>query len=253
VPVHPRRPLHRLRRVRGVHGVDPAAHDALLHQGAQVVPELAPAPLADLAALDGRRQAGPEQHLVGVDQPAAGHDALVEQQREQRPGAALDRPVGRIGIRVVPQRIGAQPGAQRGDLGVAEHLTGGRTAQVEPVPFADHPHPDLADRLRHGRPAVGEPAVESEVDVQAVAGVEVVQQVLAVRLGVDHGRPGEQPGAGGEPALRAGDLDPLPGEEFSMASGQAVDRMSLGHPPIMPTADSPKEERVAEQVTGARG
>jgi hypothetical protein len=238
--------------VRGVHGVDPAPDDTLLHQGAQVVPQLRPALLADLAALDSGRQTGPEQHLVGVDQPAAGHDALVEQQCEQRPGAAPDRPVGRIGIRVVAQRIRAQPGTQGRDLGVIEHLAGRRTAQVEPVPFADHPHPDLADRLGYGRLAVGEPAVESEVDVQGQTRVEMVQQVLAVRLGVDHGPAGEQVGAGREPALWAGDLDPLPGEEFSMAGGQAVDRMSLGHPPIMPTADSPKEERVAEQPTGAR-
>jgi hypothetical protein len=76
--------------------------------------------------------------------------------------------------------------------------------------------------------------------------------VLADPPGVAQGPPGHQFGAGGEPALRAGDLDPPPGEELAVTGGQAVDGMSLGHPTIMPTADSPTGERVAEQATGAR-
>jgi hypothetical protein len=122
------------------------------------------------------------------------------------------------------------------------------------VPIVGHPHPELPDRRRHRRRAVGEPAVESEVDVQAVAGVEVVQQVLADRLGVGHRVPGQPGRTGLEPALRAAHRHPPSGEQLAMAGGEAVDRMSLWHSgrvssagSVMPTADSPTGESLGDQ------
>jgi len=212
-----------------VHGVDPAPRDALLHQHAQVGPELVPPLRADPATRHGRSEPGAEQHLVGVDEAAARHDRLVEQQREYRLRTAPDPGIGGIGIRVVPQRVGAEAAAQRRDLRRVQHLASRRPAQVEPVPVAQHPHPYLTERVRQGRHAVREPPVQSEVDVQRKARVEVVQQVLAHGLGADERAPGYQRRAGGEPALRAAHLDGVPGEELPVPGGEAVDGMSLWH------------------------
>ena len=104
--------------------------------------------------------------------------------------------VGLRGIRAYARsgsasaRSGSGPSRARSaaDLGRGEQLAGGRAAQVEPVPVAGQPQPHLADRLRRLPGAVGELAVEPEVDVQGQLVGVVVQQVLAVRLGARPGR-----------------------------------------------------------------
>ncbi|GAB1694185.1 hypothetical protein KRM28CT15_59880 [Krasilnikovia sp. M28-CT-15] len=92
-----------------------------------------------------------------------------------------------------------------------------------------HPHPHLPDRRGRGRLPVAEPAVQSQVDVQAAVIGVMVQQVLAVRLGVDDGAAGQQGRPGGEPALRALDGDGAAREQLAMAGGEAVDGVSLWH------------------------
>jgi hypothetical protein len=67
------------------------------------------------------------------------------------------------------------------------------------------------------------------VDVHRRLVVEVVQQVFAVRLGVDQRAAVEQRGPRGEPALRAGHPDRLPGEERPVPPGEAVNGVSLWH------------------------
>jgi hypothetical protein len=253
VPVDARRPVHRLGRVLGVHGVDPAAGDALAHQRPQIRPQRRPQRRGDRPAGHGRRQPCPEQHLVGVDESAPGDDRLVQQQREHRPRAGRQPPVGPVHVGVVAQRVGAQPRGQRRHLVRSQHLAGGGPAQVEPVPIALHAHPDLADRRRRGRLTVGEPAVQSEVDVQRTAVVEVVQQVLPVRLGRLERTAGDHLGPGGEPALRAADPDHLTGEPVPVPGGQAMNGMSFRHRSSMPTADSPTGEWVADPARGRRG
>jgi hypothetical protein len=91
------------------------------------------------------------------------------------------------------------------------------------------------------------------VDVQRTAGVEVVQQVFADRLGVGQGVPGQQGRPGLEPALRAAHRHPPAGEQLTVAGGEAVDGMSLWHAGrvssavrVMPTADSPRGESLGD-------
>jgi hypothetical protein len=121
------------------------------------------------------------------------------------------------------------------------------------VPVVHHPHPHLPDRLGRGRDAVGEPPVQSEVDVQRPVVREVVQQVLPVRLGALERTAGDQLRAGREPPLRAADPDHLTGEQVAVPGGQAMDGMSFRHRSIMPTADSPTGEWVADRARGKRG
>jgi hypothetical protein len=177
--------------------------------------------------------AGAEQHLDHVDQAGAGDDGLVEQQGSQRRRAAPDPGVRGLDLpcpaRVLAQRVGAEPGTQRGHLRRGEQLARRRAAQIQPVPAAGQPQPHLPDRRRRRPGAVGEAAVQAEVYVQCPAAAVVVQQVLAVRLGVPQQRAGQRRGAGGEPALRAAGGDPSAAEQLAVPGGEAVDGVSLGH------------------------
>nr|BFE68142.1 hypothetical protein GCM10020092_014430 [Actinoplanes digitatis] len=68
------------------------------------------------------------------------------------------------------------------------------------------------------------------MDVERRRALEVMEQVLAVRLGVDQGQAVEPGRAGGEPALRAGDPHRATGEERPMPRGKPVNGVSLWHP-----------------------
>jgi hypothetical protein len=67
------------------------------------------------------------------------------------------------------------------------------------------------------------------VDVQHQAVLEMQEQMLAVRRGVDHCVPVEQGGAGGKPALRTADGQLLAGEHITELPGETVDRMAFRH------------------------
>src|SRR5262249_15115784 len=72
----------------------------------------------------------------------------------------------------------------------------------------------------------------AEVDVQRLAARVVVQQVLAVRLGVHQDAAVEALRTGREPALRAAHRDRPPGEQLAVPLGEAVDGVTFRHPNV---------------------
>jgi hypothetical protein len=116
-----------------------------------------------------------------------------------------------------------------------------------------HGQPHLPDGRRRGQFTVGEPAVEPEMDVQRRLVVEVVQQVFAVRLGVDERPAVEQRGPGGEPPLRAGHPDDLTGEERPMPRRQPMNGVSLWHRRTVAGLSPSGESLGSALVTGEGG
>src|SRR5699024_1414437 len=93
----------------------------------------------------------------------------------------------------------------------AAHLTGHRAL------------PHVRDRVD------GEGPDQSEVDVQDPLTGELDEEVLAVCARLHHLEAVEQPGAGGEAALRGGDGHGPAGEGGVQTGRDAVQRVSLGH------------------------
>ena len=67
------------------------------------------------------------------------------------------------------------------------------------------------------------------MDMHGEVTVVVVEQMLAVRLGVPQNAPVDQRGARREPALRAAHREPPPGEELPMQRGKPMNGVSLWH------------------------
>ena len=67
------------------------------------------------------------------------------------------------------------------------------------------------------------------MDVQDQPVLELQEQVLPVRRGAGERVAVQQRRALGEPALRAGDREPLPGENVPELAGQPVDGMPFRH------------------------
>ena len=72
-------------------------------------------------------------------------------------------------------------------------------------------------------------AVEAQVDVQQQPVLELQEEVLPVRHGAGEGVAVQQRRALDEPALRAGDREPLPREDVPELAGQPVDGMPFRH------------------------
>ncbi len=213
----------------GTDGVDPARVDAVVHQGDQVGPDRVPLRAGEVTPGPVRADAEPEEHLGAVHVADAGQHLLVHQQCGDRRAAAGDPPPGELRVGVRAQRVRPEAGVHGGLLGPGEQLAGGRTAQVRVRVVVLQPEPDQADR--RGGPAVGEgePAVQAEVDVQPGALFEAEEEVLAGRLGPGQQLTVDQPGAVGEPPLRAGHPDGPLAEGVEVLRGQAVDDVAFGH------------------------
>src|SRR3954464_11650508 len=110
VVVPARRTAHRLGRVLGPDGVDPAGPPPLVHEPDEVVPH--PLPLADA-----QRAAGsvgvdpvPEEQLGAVDVADPCEHGLVHQQPGDRRPAAADPLPGAAAVSVLAQRVGTGAG-----------------------------------------------------------------------------------------------------------------------------------------------
>ena len=111
------RPAHCLGGVLRAYGVDPFVCDAVRHELDQIGPDPRPAPPAQLVAWAMRIDPVTEQDLCPVHVSDAGKDGLVHQKCRDRPRCTVDPAPCKIRIGVRTQRVGAERGHLRGNLG----------------------------------------------------------------------------------------------------------------------------------------
>ena len=183
-------------------GDDASIPGRILHEQAEGLPEVFEVREAQLRGGNQRRQAREEQCLRTQD-VAHARDALLVQQcgREGSPSTAE----GLEGLRgggLRAQRILSEPGAE-GGLGLgAQQLTGLGPGEVERRMGRGEPQPARGRRRRRGEAEVPDVADESEVDVQPHPALEVVEEVLAMRVHAHERPPREAAGLRREAPLR---------------------------------------------------
>jgi hypothetical protein len=200
-------------------------------------PHRVPRRTVDVARRDVGVQAVHEQDLGAVDVADPGEHRLVHERASDADAAPLERRPRALRVRVVTDRVGAEPRDDRVDLRLVEQLARGRADEVDGVPTLAAVRLDaVADRVarRRGRRARGERVVEHlaeqpEVDVHAAAVVVAVEEVLPERVGRDERAAVELRGGRVEAALRRGDADLAAGEPLGVVTGEPVDRVALGH------------------------
>src|SRR5262245_23897779 len=141
------RTAHRLRRGLGPDRVDPAGADPFVHQRDQVVPHRPPLADAQGPAGSERMHAVPEEQLGAVHVADPRHDLLVHQQVADRTVAPADPRPGACRVRVVPQRVGAEPCDHLRPAGRRDEVADDRAAEVGVRPGPDESQSTLADRL----------------------------------------------------------------------------------------------------------
>lgn len=163
-------------------GDDPSLSNARTHQRAHVLPDLVPLRRRDLASWAVGVETGPEQQLGPVDVADTGHDRLVHEQRSDGLPAPIDAGPCVGGVGAPAKRVGTQPTDDRLAPVAVNQPAPRRTDQVGVPVLRLEPHP-------HRRPwAFGrlarspDLAEQTEVHVNVAASVELVEQVLPVRL-----------------------------------------------------------------------
>ena len=210
VVVHARRPAHRLGRVLGPHGVDPAGAHALVPSARPGRPTSRRNWLTR-SVLPGPQRVDPvpEQHLGAVDVADACQHRLVHQQVTDRRAAAPDPRPGPRRVGVGPQRVRAEPREDRRRRCAAvirSQSVAPRRSAYAAARADDQPQPHLPDR------GGGAPVGPSHVELADQPEVDV-HEPLAARTPRTGACPAdsaptstgavEQRGVGREPALRA--------------------------------------------------
>ena len=186
--------------------------DAERQQVDEVGPDRVPGGALDLA---GPRRNGvdavPEEHLAAVDVADAGEHRLVHEQLGDRSCRCADprarRRPGRVRAAAGPGRGARVTASTCSGVMTAHRIGPRRSATWSSVASRSRTCPD--DRDLGGIPVARrrvKDADEAEVHVQPRVAVELGEEVLAPRGGVQQLAAGERGRAGGEPALRAAHL-----------------------------------------------
>ena len=178
-----------------------------------------------------RMHAAREQHLGAQDVPHAGDDPLIEQplsDAARTRGQAVNGVVG-VGVGVGAKRVRAQPLERVDELVVVEQLARRRRHQLprQRSPLVLQPHARLAERGTAGG-VPQELPLHPEMDVEVPYLLEVVEEVLALRLHAGEAVTVQLRGPVAEATLRGADGEEAAGE-LLLVPGQAVDGMTLGH------------------------
>ena len=226
-----------------VEGDDRAGAGAVGHEPHQIVPDELPGrPLERAPGLE-RVQPVPPEQLAPIDVADAGEHRLVHEQLGDGLARARDRAV--CLVRVVDlrhrlQRVRSLAAHQAVDLGLVDHLAGHRAAQVGDVSLGEQPQPHLPGRRglaarrlhRKHEPLPDQP----EVDIDRAPLREVDEEQLAVRPGALEGAAVQLRSLRGESPLRTADLRNRAAVGPVERSGQAVQRVSLRHGPMLSRA-----------------